>query len=230
MQEWILLNDGLVLYTGLFFMLMGGAVGLPIPEDLPLILAGIVVQSGNAPFAAIFLVCYIAILLGDFIIYSIGRKFGPALFSKAWFQKRVSKRNIASIRVSLERRSLLMIFIARHLFYMRTVTFLTCGAVKMRPLRFVIADSIAALVSVPVMMSVGFFAAEHYEIVMKRARELSLIIPLLILIAYLFYKHRQRKKVASNKLDSGQDVIEVFQDSNSSESSPDRPDRNVEMK
>lgn len=178
-------------------MLMGGAVGLPIPEDLPLILAGIVIQSGNAPFAVVFFVCYSAIILGDLIVFSIGRKFGPRLFAQPWFRKLLSRRNISNIRLGLERRSLLMIFIARHLFYMRTVTFLTCGAVKMRLARFMIADAVAALVSVPVMISVGYFAAEHYETVMQRTREVALIAPIVLLAIYLMYRKLKKEKAAT---------------------------------
>lgn len=169
-------------------MLMGGAIGLPIPEDLPLILAGIAAHLGKGQVVVIFLVCYTSILIGDSIIYFAGRKFGPKIFGTKWFKKKIPPNRIRRIRLNLEKRSLLMIFIARHLFYMRTVTFLTCGAVKMRVGRFLIADAIAALISVPLMMSIGYLASEHYEEVTKNLRNAAIIIPPVILIAYLVWR------------------------------------------
>jgi len=192
-EEFILLSDGYVVYFLVFLALMGGAIGLPIPEDVPLVLAGAVVHSGNASASLMFLVCYSAILVGDAIIFLIGRRFGPALFGKAWFRRRFTASRMKRIRLSLERRSLLMIFVARHLFYLRTVTFLTCGAVKMRIARFLVADALAALISVPIMMSLGYFAAGQAEEILKNARNVSLWIGVLalVVIAILYIRHRK---------------------------------------
>jgi membrane protein DedA with SNARE-associated domain len=191
MQEWILLQEGWVVYLGLFSMLMGGAIGLPIPEDLPLILAGILLQIGQGELLPLFLVCYGSILLGDLLIFSIGRRFGPTLFSKPWFQKRLSPRKIKRIRLNIEKRSLPMIFIARHLFYLRTITFLTCGAVKMRVTQFLFADALAALISVPLMMTIGFYASEHYQEVLRNA-EWVMTGLLLLLLGYGAYWYRKK--------------------------------------
>lgn len=197
MLDQIVDADGWYLYAILFFALMGGAIGLPIPEDLPLIAAGIVAHQGGARLETLFIVSYVAILLGDILIFSIGRRFGSALFSKPWFRKKLPPRKLKHFRLKLEKRSLATIFIARHLFYLRTVTFLTCGAVKMKYSRFLLADSIAALVSVPLMMSLGYFFAEHSEVLINNIRTFLLIlIPLLVLYLYVRY----RKKKASRQM------------------------------
>src|SRR5262249_39071217 len=163
---------------------MGGAIGLPIPEDIPLILAGIVLHEGRANLECTFAVTYVAILLGDLLIFSAGRKLGPSISKRSWFQMRVSESRIRRVKYNLEKRSLIMIFIARHLFYLRTLTFLACGALRMNLWRFLAADAIAALVSVPLMLGLGYFAAEHYDYVIaqiKRAKVWSLLLVLLLL-------------------------------------------------
>ena len=200
MQEWMLLQEGWAVYGLLFVLLMGGAIGLPIPEDLPLILGGFFAQAGKGRLSAIAIVCYSAIILGDMVIYSVGRVLGPALFNKRWFKTRVSAERMTSVKVGLEKRSLLMIFIARHLFYLRTVTFLTCGAVRMSIARFLIADAVAALVSVPIMLSIGYLASEHYENVIGwfgKVKTASLWVGLLVLVTYCGYRwvrNRSSKK------------------------------------
>lgn len=195
MIDWILGQEGLLMYFLLFVALMGGAVGLPIPEDLPLVIAGVLVQRGTADLALTFIICYASILLGDLLVFAIGRRFGSALFSKPWIQKRMTPSRVRRMKLNLEKRSLLMIFLARHLFYMRTITFLTCGAVKMRVERFLLADACAALVSVPLMLAIGYFAAEHFETALKYLKRVEYVLAVvgLLVIAYLVYRYKSRK-------------------------------------
>ena len=188
------------MYIVLFALLMGGAIGLPIPEDVPLILAGILAHQGNGKTWMIFAVCYAAILLGDVFIFGVGRKLGPTLFRKKWFQSRVSAARIVQIRQSLERRSLPMIFVARHLFYLRTVTFLSCGAFHMSLKRFLLSDALAALVSVPLMMYLGFLASENYDAVMlevRRAKNFTVVVGSIALLALALYLFRKYKRAAA---------------------------------
>jgi len=200
-DEWILLQDGLIVYVSLFAMLLAGSIGLPIPEDLPLILGGILVQQGKAKIELVLVVCYIGILVGDLIIYSAGRTVGPALFNRKWFRLSMPPERIEKVKAQLEKRSILMIFVARHLFYLRTATFLTCGAVKMKFSHFLIADAIAALISAPLMIGLGYLAAENYQVILEWINRLKfyLVIPLSIagLFAYLWYR-KKRDNVVPN--------------------------------
>lgn len=195
MIDWLLDQHGAILYLLVFLLLLGGAIGLPIPEDVPLILSGVLVQTGQAKLHIAFPVCYGAILLGDMFIFSVGRYFGPALFQKPWFKRRLPSSKIRRVRFSLEKRSLIMILVARHLFYLRTATFLTCGAVRMNTIRFLIADAVAALVSVPIMIGLGYLAAEHYKAIFETISELkwwSLLAAVPAAIGtYYFLKGRQ---------------------------------------
>jgi membrane protein DedA with SNARE-associated domain len=197
-KEWILAQSGLNLYLGLFLLLIGGAVGLPIPEDVPLVLAGVLIQIGHASWQTAFIVCYVAIILGDVIIYGVGRKIGPALYKKEWFRSRVSREKIEQIKHGLEKQSLWMIFLARHLFYLRTVTFLICGAVRMNFRRFLFADAAAAVVSVPLMLWIGFVGADQYaqnRETFTKIKTFSLwLVVIAILVASLIYFRTKNKK------------------------------------
>lgn len=193
MNEWLLLQSAGMIYLALFLLLMGGAIGLPIPEDLPLILAGIVISHEAADPRLVFVVCYASILLSDLMIFGVGRYFGPRLFKTKRFRARFPLSKVRVLRLRLEKRSFFTILLARHLFYLRTVTFLTCGAVRMRLHKFLIADAAAALVSVPLMVGLGYLAAEHYDTVMEwvgRAKLLSAVIAVTVLVLlYRFFAH-----------------------------------------
>jgi len=206
MIENFLPYEGFVLYLLIFLALMGGAIGLPIPEDVPLIAAGILIQLEQAKPELIVPICYFGILLGDLMIFFIGRKLGPTLFSKKWFRKRLPPHRLRKFRIGLEKRSLATIFLARHLFYLRTVTFLTCGAVKMKLSRFLIADAIAALISVPIMVSIGYYAAGHYEQVKRNFHQATLFILLALVIFIVVYFYRKRAaKIAKPPTENDQE-------------------------
>jgi membrane protein DedA with SNARE-associated domain len=209
MSEWFLLQNGPVLYAVLFLMLLGGAVGLPIPEDLPLILGGVVVHTGQAQLELVLAISYLGVVLGDLIIFFVGRYFGPSLFQKSWFKRRFTPSKVRKVRFNLERRSLLMILIARHLFYLRTATFLTCGAVRMSPYRFIVADMFAALISIPLMVGLGYLAAQHIDTLLEgvtRTKNIVLILSILLLLVYLWHS-RRKKRQAEERVQEGENEL-----------------------
>jgi membrane protein DedA with SNARE-associated domain len=173
LQAWVMAQSGVTVYGSLALLLLGGVIGLPIPEDFPLILAGILIQLGKCDPLITFFVCYTTIVVGDVIIFTIGRWSGPSIFKLKWFSSRATKTKLKRVRVGIERRSILTVFLARHIFYIRTITFLSCGALNMSFARFLIADMIAALISVPLMLVVGYFAASHYDLAMQMINELK---------------------------------------------------------
>lgn len=200
MLDSILGQTGLTVYISLFALLIAGTVGLPVPEDIPLILGGIAAQKGHADFKIVLIVCYVATVLGDLIIFWFGRKFGTALSKRAWFYGKVPAERIEKIKQSLDKRRLVMIFLARHLFYLRTMTFLTCGAVKMSAVRFFVADAFAALVSVPLMVTLGFSFAEHQDELfawLSRVKEWALLAGIIVIVGLLYYLWKKRQKVTS---------------------------------
>jgi len=196
MQEWILAQSGAVIYLSLSLMLAGGALGLPIPEDIPLLLGGVLIHIGKTDPVLTFLVCYLSVVAGDVFIFSIGRYFGPKIFKLRWMQPRKTRTKLKRIRLGLERRSVLMIFLARHLFYLRTLTFLSCGALRMRYSRFIFADALAALISVPLMLIIGYFAAgsfEHMNKLLNEAKLASLVVFLMAVVGYFIYRRLKSK-------------------------------------
>ena len=196
MDEWILLQQGIVVYLSLIGLLLAGSVGFPIPEDIPLLLAGILIQAGNADPLITFLCCYGGIIAGDLIIFSAGRKFGEKVFEFEWIKKRFPPAKVLHVKAGLERRRFITIFVARHLFYARTLTFLSCGALRMPFQRFIIADMVAAAISTPLILWLGYTFAEHYEMLLEHIETVKVwsLWLLVFLVLYLGYRYFYRKK------------------------------------
>ena len=203
--DFFLSQKGLNIYLILFLSLLAGAFGLPIPEDIPLIAAGVLIHEKETMLLPTFIICYIGIILGDVIIYSVGRFFGPSLYRKKWFQRKISKHSLKKVRSKLEKRSLLTIFIARHLFWIRTATFLLCGIVRIRPLKFILADAIAAFISVPVMISLGFYFFANLEDILANVphAENTIFISLLVIISlYMTYRVIRKKRTFKDSINN----------------------------
>lgn len=163
MFDFILSSHGVLAYIIVFSMLLAGAVGIPAPEDLTLIAAGVLSSLSQVNTLLMGIICYIGILTGDLIIYRIGWLAGPALFRKKWFRKHISTHRLQVIRTNLHKNTVFTILVARHLFYIRTATFLMCGAVRISFSRFLIIDAFAALITTPVMMGIGYMFAHNYD-------------------------------------------------------------------
>jgi membrane protein DedA with SNARE-associated domain len=200
MTHWLFVQNGWIIYPSIFLLLLGGAVGLPIPEDLPLLAAGFAIHRAVANFWPIFILSYTGVLIGDLILYYIGYRIGPKVFRSRRIRRRLHPRRILSIQNKLERHCVAMIIIARHLFYFRSVTFLMCGAIKIPVWKFVLVDAIAALFSVTIMMYLGYTASENLGFIIsifEKARLVTgiLIIVLLCSFGFCFYRKSRAKRL-----------------------------------
>jgi len=203
MLDFILNSQGVGAYLVVFVLLLAGAFGLPMPEDIALIGAGFLVHFQRADALVMALVCYVGIVLGDVVIYRIGYIAGPTLFRKRWFRKYVTSARLEWIRSDLERRTFVTIFAARHLFYLRTATFLVCGAVRIQFPRFLVSDLIAASITTPLMLFIGYLFAEHSDqlwVWVKQVKTFLLLFGLLLLAA-VGYRFRWRKESEEQDLD-----------------------------
>ena len=195
MVDLILAARGLLAYILVFGALMAGSIGIPAPEDLTLIAAGVLCSLDQVNTIVMGITCYVGLVLGDLIIYRIGWLTGPTLFRKKWFRRHISTKRLETMRTNLHKRTMLTILVARHLFYIRTATFLMCGAVRISFTRFLIMDAIAALITAPLMMGIGFIFAHNYESIVRWVRDLKfLLLALGILSAIFVYRRYRRSK------------------------------------
>jgi membrane protein DedA with SNARE-associated domain len=63
-------------YAAIFLLLILGAIGFPFPEDTTFMLCGFLVASGVVKPLPLFLVVYIGLLMTEFFLYSVGKKYG----------------------------------------------------------------------------------------------------------------------------------------------------------
>ena len=63
-------------YVGIALILVLGGLGLPVPEEAPIIFAAILSRFGKMWWPLAFGSCLAGVLIGDFIVYFLGFIYG----------------------------------------------------------------------------------------------------------------------------------------------------------
>jgi membrane protein DedA with SNARE-associated domain len=218
--SWLSSDNGLVVHTGIFILLVLGGFGFPIPEDIPIILGGVAASKNIVDVRAVFLVCYVGVVLSDQVMFLGGYLFGPKLMkhgSKMPVFRAVTPEKMEEIREGLRRRQLFYIFLARHLFPLRSVTFLTAGALRVPFLEFFLSDAFAGLVSVSIVLSLGYLLGEKLtppvvKHLVDQAHYYILLAVLICLVGWLVSRHFRKSKPVSQL---APDVVEDAAEDNS---------------
>ncbi|HEY2841520.1 MAG TPA: VTT domain-containing protein, partial [Pirellulales bacterium] len=94
----LLENTPVLYYVGIAGFLILTGCGLPVPEEVPIIGAGIAAASGKIDPWGGLAACLIGALIGDCIMYAIGYHFGHNLLrDRPWFTRYLKPEREARI-------------------------------------------------------------------------------------------------------------------------------------
>jgi membrane protein DedA with SNARE-associated domain len=163
------MDDGLftLLSHGSLVVLTGGllatGLGLPVPEELLLLLAGALARASSLPLLLVIGVCACGVLGGDVILFSTARRLGPAALERPAFQRLLPHARRAKLEDAFRRRGGLVILAARHIAGLRAPVFALAGVHGM-PLRtFLLWDLLGVTVSVPLVATLGYVSSDHLQ-------------------------------------------------------------------
>jgi membrane protein DedA with SNARE-associated domain len=148
-------------YSGLFLILVLASLGLPIPEDVPLIVAGLLMHThpGIADWRATFAVALVGIMSGDLILYFLGRRWGPDVVNHRSVRRLITPQILRRASDKFHRYGMWYCFFGRFLMGVRAAMCLTAGATRFPYSRFFLADFAGALLSIPLFMYLGYWFA-----------------------------------------------------------------------
>ena len=150
-------------YLGIFGVLLISGFGLPLPEDIPLIVAGYLCGQGLANPWIMFPGCFLAIVGADAIVFFLGRKYGHHVPKLPLLRRYLTETRLSKTESMLHRHGGKFIFMARFLPGLRTAAFFTAGSFKLPYWKFLLYDGSAALVSVPVIMAIAYAFSHRIE-------------------------------------------------------------------
>lgn len=187
----------------IFLVLIAAGLGVPIPEDIPLVAAGVLAYQGAAPFWVALLVCAIGVLAGDTMIFMTARRLGPRALERPFFARLLPPARRERITKLFERWGGGVIFGARHLAGLRAPVFAFAGMHGMSYKRFIFWDFIGLCVSAPWMLGIGYWFAgntDKIEEYVGGVRNLVLIIAgvvVVVIAAKLLWNRWRARRAAT---------------------------------
>jgi membrane protein DedA with SNARE-associated domain len=150
-------------YPGILAMIVVGGMGVPIPEDIPLITAGVLAAYGGPNVWVASAFCVTFILARDLAFFWLGRRYGLAILQSGWGRRLVPSHLVERMTIRIREHGIKVIAGGRFAVGVRTAIFFAAGVAAVPPRKFLAADGLAALVSVPLWVVLGWQFAENLD-------------------------------------------------------------------
>ncbi len=205
---WLQTLDIWTVWATCFGVLLLCGFGLPIPEDISLVLCGymtylLVPADGSRGDPALHCALAIAVgmagvLIGDATMFTLGAKFGGHLIGKWPFRSILGSGRKELASEFLQKKGPHVLFSARFMPGLRSVVFFTSGTLGIRMRTFLFYDGLAAVLSVPLLIGASwYFGAQIHNVIEQARRAEHGILAIILAIAAgaaLKYWWGQRKK------------------------------------
>ena len=198
------LQGPLLSLWGPFLILLLCGLGLPLPEDIVLLVSGVLAAMEGRPWQTVTFVMYAAVLMGDSLIFLGGRRYGARLLRSRWLRAAFSEAKQAKVQEFTARHGAKSLFFARFLPGLRAVVFFSAGSLQVSFLKFLVLDGLAALISVPVFVWLGHFLwlrfgddIDRFDAAVDRVHDGSVWLGLVLLLvigvqAVRWYRRRRQ--------------------------------------
>lgn len=175
--------SGLIVHWGYLAIFVGvflGNIGIPIPEEAILVLAGYLVWEGQLRLSVVLLIGIISAAAGDNFGYWAGRRYGRATIERYGRWLFVTPDRYDSTQRFVTRYGPYGVFFARFLPGLRFMAGPLAGTAGMPFLSFLISNILGAAVYVPVAVAagyaVGYGLGDYVDVFRRVAGEVEYVI------------------------------------------------------
>ena len=191
-------------YLAVLFVLIICGFGVPIPEDITLVSGGII--AGMYPEQVnvhiMLVVSMFGVLFGDSTMYWLGRIYGARILRVRFIRKFLTVQRLRMVRDKFDQYGNRVLFIARFLPGLRAPIYMVSGVTRrVSYLRFVLLDFLAAIISVPIWVYLGYYGAHKRDWLMEQIKTgqtgiYILIGALALFISWKVYKAKKARHQA----------------------------------
>jgi membrane protein DedA with SNARE-associated domain len=195
--------DGWPSYAIVFGILVACGLGVPLPEDISLILGGFLTYEGKADLFTMMAVGLAGILVGDSLIFWAGWRFGRHVGGQptGLLARVVTPEKRARVAALFGKHGEKIVMAARFLPGVRAVTFFTAGSVHMKYVRFILFDGLAALISAPAFVYLGhYFGEDLHSVIMavRKGQTRVLIVMGVVIVGYVIFSRWRASRQKPN--------------------------------
>jgi membrane protein DedA with SNARE-associated domain len=211
-------------YLGVFLGIVATGIGFPMPEELPVVIGGVLaggtgaLAEGSVRIHWYFMlpVCIAGVIVGDLFLYLIGRLWGPRLLRYHWVKtKLLPPERLQKIEQNFQQYGVRILLFARLTPGIRAPIFFTAGLTRLSLARFVLADGIYAVPGVSLLFFLGYWFGEAMINLIKEDVETVKHIVIIGVIGavalYVLYRFLRRPVITGHPKEMPQVVRRVEQ-------------------
>lgn len=144
-------------YIGITLALIGRGVGIPIPEDIPLLTGGFLCAREVCRMELMLPVAWFGVVTADTLSFTGGRFFRGQLPRLPIIRIVFSPSRMLKAERFYQKHGLKGLLAARFMPGLRTPLFFTAGTARMPFFKFLFIDMLAAVVSVSALVGLGWY-------------------------------------------------------------------------
>jgi membrane protein DedA with SNARE-associated domain len=186
-------------YLGIFLLLILGEIGFPFPEDATLLLSGFLAAHHVTKPLPAFLVLYAGLLVTDFSLYWVGKKYGRGIVEHKRFHKIISSDRLSKLEDKFRKWGVFVVFLGRHVWGLRAQIFLAAGVMKMSAIKFLMTDGIAAFFTIALWGGIGYLGGNSLQVMRKDVTRIEHLVVLLLVVLFVggtgFWYLKKMKKI-----------------------------------
>jgi membrane protein DedA with SNARE-associated domain len=182
-------------YGGLLIVLLLGSVGLPIPEEVPIVAAGMLSHQQAMRWWLALPTCIVGVFAGDLILYWAGRHWGERVLDQALIGRLLTRARLEQVQAGYRRRGVLIVFLARNVMGLRAAAFVGAGVGGLPFWKFAAADGAAIGYGVPLNFGLAYLFSRHLHAVLAEVHRIEGWIALLVVVgggAWIYITLRRR--------------------------------------
>ncbi len=166
-------------------------VGMFIPGETAVVIAGVAAHEGRLPIWAVAIVAVAGAIVGDQIGFTVGRRVGPALITRLPRRLRESGK-IDEALAFVDRRGALAVVLGRWTALLRALVPGICGMSGMSRRSFSIGNAVGGLIWGVQAAAIGYLAGAGYHAVLDKvdnAGTIALAVIVVLGLAVLAASH-----------------------------------------
>lgn len=186
-------------YVGIIAVLLLTGFGLPLPEEVPIVAAGIASSVGTLNPWWAFLSCVVGALSGDTILYAIGYHFGHSLIYR---HPRVAALLHADREAKLEqmlrKHEVKVLVLSRFMIGVRAPVYLAAGVLRVPFARFFLINIVSATTVVGLFFWLSYAYGQKLTRLLKQSEiGITAIVVVAVLSVIFIWLWRRRRRKSS---------------------------------
>ena len=194
-----------VVYLFVLLWLGAESTGVPLPNEIVLLLAGSLAAQGRGLSPVLLIVVGTAgSLAGASSAYAIGRRGGRTAVLRFGRFLRLDERRLDAVEAWFAHTGAFAIFIARITPFVRTVASFPAGMLRLNRRTFLLATLAGSLLWCTVMVELGNALGANYRIALNLITQYTLpaIVVLAALVAGYFWLHGKLARATGRPVDA----------------------------